>query len=99
MGGSVDEMDLMMRMLQKNGCEVTAVTVFSDFNDIDRPLPYEVKKENIGFRDCLVYSGRHLKFLESILIKRMFFKLMATFLLYAAAFIVYLAVKCRHFCF
>ena len=33
----------------ENGCEVTAVTVFSDFNDIDRPLPYEVKKENIGF--------------------------------------------------
>lgn len=46
-GGSIEELDLMMRTLQGMGSEVTAVTVFSDINDIPTPLPYPVIPEQI----------------------------------------------------
>lgn len=46
-GGSVDEMDLMMRRLQAMGNDVTAVTVFSRANAIKEKLPYRVIEEDI----------------------------------------------------
>lgn len=49
-GGSVDEMDLMMRVFRNHGAEVTAVTVFSHLNRIDRALPYRVIPEQIHSR-------------------------------------------------
>lgn len=49
-GGSVDEMDLMMRMFREYGAGVTAVTVFSRLNRIDRSLPYRVVPEQVRSR-------------------------------------------------
>lgn len=46
-GGSIDEMDLMMRKFQSYGSTVTAVTAFSRVNSIDRTLPYRVAEEQI----------------------------------------------------
>lgn len=85
-GGSVDEMDLMMRMLQKYGCEVTAVTVFSDFNDIDRPLPYEVKKEHIGFKGLLGIQWEAFKIFRKYSHQADVFQVDGHLLLYAAGF-------------
>lgn len=45
-GGSIEEFDLMIRTLTKWGNEVTAVTVFSEANDIPEPLPYPLIEEN-----------------------------------------------------
>ncbi|HEY4504492.1 MAG TPA: glycosyltransferase family 4 protein [Candidatus Paceibacterota bacterium] len=52
-GGSVDEMDIMMRFLKSYGNDVTAVTVFSGINNIDRPLPYKVIEEEIKSKRLL----------------------------------------------
>lgn len=46
-GGSIEEMDLIIRTLQGFGNEVTVVTAFSAFNDIPEPLPYKVIEENL----------------------------------------------------
>lgn len=46
-GGSVEEIDLMLRTLQKSGHTVTAVTAFSQVNDIQGPMPYRVCEERI----------------------------------------------------
>ncbi len=46
-GGSVVEIDLMMRELGKLGNKVKAVTVFSRINKIKNRLPYEVSEEDI----------------------------------------------------
>lgn len=47
-GGSIEEIDLIIRTLQKAGNEVTVVTAHSIANDIPEPLPYTVIEENIG---------------------------------------------------
>lgn len=52
-GGSVDEIDLMMRVFGGFGALVTAVTVFSHLNRIDRALPYRVVPEQIHSRGLL----------------------------------------------
>lgn len=44
-GGSIEEFDLMIKTLTKWGNEVTAVTVFSDFNDIPEPISYPLIEE------------------------------------------------------
>lgn len=46
-GGSVEEIDLMLRTLQSMGHTVTAVTAFSQVNDISEPLEYPLKEEYI----------------------------------------------------
>lgn len=46
-GGSVEEIDLIIRTLQKLGNEVSAVTVFSSNNKIPSTLPYTVFEEHI----------------------------------------------------
>jgi len=85
-GGSVDEMNLMMRMLQKYGCKVTAVTVFSNFNDIDRPLPYEVKEEYIRSKRLLGIQWEAFKIFRKYSHRADVFQVDGHLLLYAAGF-------------
>lgn len=47
-GGSVEEIDLMIRILQSLGHQVTAITAFSSANDIPASVPYRVITEYIG---------------------------------------------------
>ncbi len=47
-GGSIEEIDLMMRTLQGLGNEVVAVTAFSDNNVIPHKPPYAVIEERIS---------------------------------------------------
>jgi len=46
-GGSVEEIDLMLKTLQRSGHTVAAVTVFSQINDITEKLPYPVYEERL----------------------------------------------------
>lgn len=46
-GGSIEEMDLIIRTLQGFGNEVVVVTAFSTLNDMPEPLPYRVIEENL----------------------------------------------------
>lgn len=52
-GGSVEEFDLMMRLWQQMGAEVTAVTAYSRSNRIPHPLPYALKEENMSGRNLI----------------------------------------------
>ena len=45
-GGSIEEFDLMIKTLTGMGNEVTAITVFSNANDIQEKLPYPLIEEN-----------------------------------------------------
>src|SRR5579864_8155312 len=83
-GGSVDEMDLMMRMLQGYGNEVTAVTVFSYNNEIDRQLPYKVIEENIFSRRLLGIQWQAFKILRKYSKEADVFQIDGHLLLYAA---------------
>jgi len=49
-GGSIEEFDLIIRMLQKWGHEVTVITAFSKANDLTVSLPYTIIEENISAR-------------------------------------------------
>ncbi len=46
-GGSIEEIDYIIRTLIKLGNEVTVITAFSSSNDISLPLPYKVIEENV----------------------------------------------------
>ncbi|MBI2989718.1 MAG: glycosyltransferase family 4 protein [Candidatus Magasanikbacteria bacterium] len=46
-GGSVEEIDLIIRTLQKFGNKVTVITAFSSENDIPFELPYRVIEERL----------------------------------------------------
>lgn len=46
-GGSIEELDLLMRTLQGLGADVKTVTAFSSINDIPEKRPYEVIEEQI----------------------------------------------------
>lgn len=52
-GSSIGEFDLMMRTLQKLGNDVTAVTVFSQINNMPEPLPYQVIEKYVRARDLI----------------------------------------------
>ncbi len=52
-GGSVEEFDLIVRTLAELGNNVTAVTIFSNMNDIPKELPYKVIEENITAKHLL----------------------------------------------
>src|SRR3989344_8686756 len=59
-GGSIIEMDLIIRELQRLGNDVTVVTIFSQHNEISKPLPYKVIEEQIK-------SGKQLDILFGLL--------------------------------
>ncbi|MBU2219720.1 glycosyltransferase family 4 protein, partial [Patescibacteria group bacterium] len=52
-GSSIGEFDLMMRTLQKLGNNVTAVTIFSQINNMPEPLPYRVIEKHVTARDLI----------------------------------------------
>ncbi len=83
-GGSVDEMDLMMRMLKGYGNDMTAVTVFSYNNDIDRQLPYRVVEENILSRRLLGIQWNAFKILRKYSNQADAFQIDGHLFLYAA---------------
>lgn len=61
-GGSIEEIDLMIRDLINLGNTVTVVTAFSYMNDMPSDLPYKVITENIKARGLLgiQYGGYRL---------------------------------------
>ncbi|MDO8430329.1 MAG: glycosyltransferase family 4 protein [bacterium] len=59
-GGSIIEMDLTARELQRLGNDVTVITIFSQHNEILKPLPYKVIEEQIK-------SGKQLDILFGLL--------------------------------
>lgn len=83
-GGSVDEMDLMMRTLRGYGNDVTAVTLFSDNNDIDRRLPYKIIPELIFSRRLLGIQWEAFKILRKYSKEADVFQIDGHLLLYAA---------------
>lgn len=92
-GGSVDEMDLMMRMLCEYGNDVTAVTMFSYNNDIDRQLPYKVIQENILSRRLLGIQRSAFKILRKYSKEADVFQIDGHLLLYAAGLYRFLGGK------
>ncbi|MEN9558272.1 MAG: putative glycosyltransferase, type 1 [Candidatus Parcubacteria bacterium] len=52
-GGSVEEFDLMMRVWQQQGADVTAVTMYSGSNKISHPLPYALIEEHQSARNVI----------------------------------------------
>ncbi|MDO8592389.1 MAG: glycosyltransferase family 4 protein [bacterium] len=63
-GGSVEEIDLIIRTLANLGNEVTAVTAFSLNNKITGPLPYRVCEEMIKSYRLLSIQAGVLKILR-----------------------------------
>src|SRR3989344_9074818 len=59
-GGSMMEIDIIARVLQRFGNEVKVVTIFPQANDLEPKPPYEV----VAHR---VYSGRQLGLQKGIL--------------------------------
>ncbi len=83
-GSSVDETDLMMRMLQGYGNKVTAVTVFSHKNDIPKPLPYRIIEEQISSKRLLGIQWQAFKILRKYSKEADIFQIDGHLLLYAA---------------
>jgi len=58
-GGSCEEYDLIIKGLQAKGNKVTAVSVFSQYNDITDPLDYDyieeknIKRDQIGIQNAI----------------------------------------------
>ncbi len=63
-GGSIEEIDFIIRMLQKLGNEVTVVTAFSEVNDLPVSLPYRVIEERIMGRGLLGIQKGGLRLLR-----------------------------------
>ena len=63
-GSSIGEFDLMMRTLQKLGNDVTAVTVFSQINNIPEPLPYPVIEKRVTARNLIGVQRAVLKIIK-----------------------------------
>lgn len=85
-GGSIEEFDLMMRELQNLGSDVTAVTIFSDANDIPRPLPYRVQEEHFSSRGLLGIQRDIYRLLKRYESEADFFHVDGHLFLYGAGF-------------
>ncbi|OHA24617.1 MAG: hypothetical protein A3H57_01405 [Candidatus Taylorbacteria bacterium RIFCSPLOWO2_02_FULL_43_11] len=83
-GGSVEEFDLMIREFQRLGNEVTVVTVFSQNNEIDRPLPYKVIEEKVLSRGLLGIQWHAYKILRKYQNEADIFHIDGHLLLYGA---------------
>src|SRR3989344_1515887 len=63
-GGSIEELDLLMRTLQSLGADVKTVTAFSSNNAIPEKGPYEVIEEHITSKRLLGISWQVYKILK-----------------------------------
>ncbi|MDP2684178.1 MAG: glycosyltransferase family 4 protein [bacterium] len=63
-GGSIEEIDLIIRTLQKKGNDVTVVTAHSVGNDIPSALPYKVIEENIGASSYVALQKNIIKLIK-----------------------------------
>lgn len=83
-GGSTEEYDLIIRGLQKLGNEVTVVTVFSSFNNIDHNLPYKHIAEDLSVSDQLRIQRGVYRLLKKYSSHADFFWVDGHFFLYGA---------------
>ena len=63
-GGSVEEIDLIIRTLQKMGNDVVVVTAHSGANDMPEPVPYKVIEENIGTNSYIGLQKNIIKLIK-----------------------------------
>jgi glycosyltransferase involved in cell wall biosynthesis len=92
-GGSVEEIDFIMKTFRELGHEVTAVTVFSYMNDIPEPPPYKVIEENIRARRLLGIQKGIFKILRKYERQADAFHVDAHISLYGAGFYRFLGGK------
>ena len=85
-GGSIEEFDLMIRTLQALGNDVTAVTVFSDFNDIPLPLPYRLIPEHFSAQRLFGIQAEIFRLLKKYERKADLFHVDGHLFLYGAGF-------------
>lgn len=82
-GGSIEEMDFIIRTLQKLGNEVTVVTAFSENNDLPPNLPYPVIQEKIKGGGLLTIQKGGLYLLRKYSGQADFFHIDAHLFMYA----------------
>ncbi|MDP2709098.1 MAG: glycosyltransferase family 4 protein [bacterium] len=85
-GGSVEEIDYIMKTFAELGNEVTAVTVFSYMNDIPGPRPYKVIEEKLMARRLLEINYGIYKILKKYENQADIFQVDAHISLYGAGF-------------
>lgn len=85
-GGSVEEIDFIIRAFQKLGNEVTVVTAFSEANDLPAYLPYSVIQENIKGEGFFSIQRGGLWLLRKYSSQTDFFHIDAHLFMYAGGF-------------
>ena len=83
-GGSIEEIDFIIKELQSLGNEVTVVTVFSRNNKIPAPLPYKVIEENVRANGLLGIQAAGFKLLRKYENQADFFHIDAHLFMYGA---------------
>jgi len=83
-GGSVEELDIIIRTLQKFGNDVVVVTAFSKNNQIPHNLPYKIVEENISATDLLGIQLAAIKLLKKYETQADFFHIDGHLFLYGA---------------
>lgn len=83
-GGSIEEIDFIIKELQSLGNEVTVVTVFSRNNKISAPLPYRVIEENVQANGLLGIQAAGFKLLKKYENQADFFHIDAHLFMYGA---------------
>lgn len=83
-GGSIEEIDFIIKELQSLGNEVTVVTAFSRNNKISAPLPYRVIEENVQATGLLGIQAAGFKLLKKHEKQADFFHIDAHLFMYGA---------------